>query len=156
MHEAESSVQLLNRVKQLGVSIAVDDFGTGYSSLSYLRRLPLSKLKIDRSFVRDIISSRESAEIVRAIVSLARSLGLEVIAEGVESRAQLDALCRLGCDQFQGFYCSEPLPAAGFASLMVDWDREQVGSARLGPVPPVARRCSRGDLGIVGSDAGNF
>src|SRR5581483_10308941 len=82
MHDAESSVQIMRRLSELGLRISVDDFGTGYSSLSYLRRLPLDKLKIDRSFIREVVTSRDDAEIVRAIVSLAHSLHLKVIAEG--------------------------------------------------------------------------
>lgn len=118
MQDAESSVQILRRLSDLGVRISVDDFGTGYSSLSYLRRLPLDKLKIDRSFIREIVTSRDDAEIVRAIVSLAHSLHLKVIAEGVETVEQLNFLRSLGCDQYQGYYCSPPLPPAEFISLL--------------------------------------
>ena len=123
MQDAEVSVRTLRRVSDLGVSIAVDDFGTGYSSLSYLRRLPLRRLKIDRSFVRDILSCRETAEIVRAIVSLAASLDLQVTAEGVETREQLEALQRLGCENFQGFYCSAPVAAAQLPARIAEWEQ---------------------------------
>jgi diguanylate cyclase len=118
MQDAESSVQIMKRLSDLGLRISVDDFGTGYSSLSYLRRLPLDKLKIDRSFIREIVTSRDDAEIVRAIVSLAHSLHLKVIAEGVETAEQLAFLRSLGCDQYQGYYCSPPVPAEQFMSLM--------------------------------------
>lgn len=118
MQDAESSVQIMRRLSDLGLRISVDDFGTGYSSLSYLRRLPLDKLKIDRSFIREIATSRDDAEIVRAIVSLAHSLHLKVIAEGVETAEQLNFLRSLGCDQYQGYYCSPPLPAAEFMALL--------------------------------------
>jgi diguanylate cyclase len=118
MQDAESSVQILRRLSDLGLRISVDDFGTGYSSLSYLRRLPLDKLKIDRSFIREIVTSRDDAEIVRAIVSLAHSLHLKVIAEGVENAEQLTFLRSLGCDQYQGFLCSPPLPPAQFIALL--------------------------------------
>ena len=111
MQDAESSVQILRRLSDLGVRISVDDFGTGYSSLSYLRRLPLDKLKIDRSFIREIVTSRDDAEIVRAIVSLAHSLHLKVIAEGVETRGAAEFLRSLGCDQYQG-YSLQPAAAA--------------------------------------------
>jgi diguanylate cyclase (GGDEF)-like protein len=131
MQEAESSIRTLRRLSDRGVSIAVDDFGTGYSSLSYLRRLPLKRLKIDRSFVRDILTSRENAEIVRAIVSLAASLDLRVIAEGVESREQLDALARLGCEHFQGFYCSAPVAPAQLFARISTWEQgRRAGAAR--------------------------
>ena len=121
MHDAETSIEILRSLSGLGVRISVDDFGTGYSSLSYLRRLPLDKLKIDRSFIQEVTTSRDDAQIVRAIVSLAHSLHLKVIAEGVETEEQLDFLRRLGCDQYQGYFCSKPgtrrcvrpLPARG-------------------------------------------
>jgi diguanylate cyclase (GGDEF)-like protein len=118
MQDAESSVQIMKRLSDLSLRISVDDFGTGYSSLSYLRRLPLDKLKIDRSFIREIVTSRDDAEIVRAIVSLAHSLHLKVIAEGVETAEQLSFLRSLGCDQYQGFHCSPPLPPAEFIALL--------------------------------------
>ena len=123
MQEAENSVRILRRLSDCGVSIAVDDFGTGYSSLSYLRRLPLRRLKIDHSFVRDILTGREAAEIVRAIVSLAACLDLRVIAEGVETREQLEMIARLGCEHFQGFYCSPPVEAAELPGRIGDWGR---------------------------------
>jgi diguanylate cyclase (GGDEF)-like protein len=118
MQDAESSVQIMRRLSDLGLRISVDDFGTGYSSLSYLRRLPLDKLKIDRSFIREVVTSRDDAEIVRAIVSLAHSLHLKVIAEGVETAEQLAFLRSLGCDQYQGYLCSPPLPAEQFVALL--------------------------------------
>ena len=118
MQDAESSIQVLRQLSDLGVRISVDDFGTGYSSLSYLRRLPLDKLKIDRSFIREVAASRDDAEIVRAIVSLAHSLHLKVIAEGVETAEQLTFLRGLGCDQYQGFLCSPPVPADEFVTLL--------------------------------------
>ncbi len=132
MHDAESSIQVLRQLSNLGVRISVDDFGTGYSSLSYLRRLPLDKLKIDRSFIREVAASRDDAEIVRAIVSLAHSLHLKVIAEGVETAEQLKFLQGLGCDQYQGFHCSPPVPADEFEQLMRAAPAETlVGSARI-------------------------
>jgi diguanylate cyclase (GGDEF)-like protein len=118
MQDAESSVQIMRKLSDAGLRISVDDFGTGYSSLSYLRRLPLDKLKIDRSFIREIVTSRDDAEIVRAIVTLAHSLHLKVIAEGVETAEQLTFLRSLGCDQYQGYHCSPPLPAAQFIAVL--------------------------------------
>ena len=109
--------QVVERMRVLngrGVLFSLDDFGTGYSSLGYLRRLPLYKLKIDQSFVRDLGGDGDSAAIVRTVVALADSLGLETIAEGVEQAAQRDRLAELGCTQYQGYYFSRPIPRADF------------------------------------------
>ncbi len=114
MRDVERSSRILDQLVRLGVRVSVDDFGTGYSSLSYLRRLPLHRLKIDRSFIRDVETSRDDAEIVRAIVSMAHSLRLDVTAEGVETSGQLEFVRELGCAQYQGFLCSAPLPAEEF------------------------------------------
>jgi len=110
MHDPDSSVALLQSIAATGVNIAVDDFGTGYSSLAYLRRLPLSALKIDRSFVMGMADSSQDATIVRSTVALAHGLGLKVIAEGVENARLLGMLQEMGCDQAQGYYLSRPLP----------------------------------------------
>jgi EAL domain-containing protein (putative c-di-GMP-specific phosphodiesterase class I) len=118
MHDAEQSIAILRQLSTLGVRISVDDFGTGYSSLSYLRRLPLDKLKIDRAFIRDVVTSRDDAAIVRAIVSLAHNLRLKVIAEGVETPDQLAFLRELGCDQYQGFHYSVPVPDHLFIEML--------------------------------------
>jgi diguanylate cyclase (GGDEF)-like protein len=118
MQDAEHSAAVLQSLSQLGVRISVDDFGTGYSSLSYLQRFPLNKVKIDRSFVREIAQKQGNSEIVRAIISLAHSLRLAVIAEGVETSEQLDFLDRIGCDQYQGYFCSPPVPAAQLFELV--------------------------------------
>jgi EAL domain-containing protein (putative c-di-GMP-specific phosphodiesterase class I) len=118
MHDAEKSAATLEVLSTMGVHISIDDFGTGYSSLSYLRRFPLDKLKIDRSFVRDLMSNPDDASIVKAIISLAHNLRLRVVAEGVETAEQLSYLRELGCDQYQGFFCSPAVPAPAFEALL--------------------------------------
>jgi diguanylate cyclase len=114
MTDPEESVAILEHLSRMGVLVSVDDFGTGYSSMSYLRRFPIDKLKIDRGFIRDLVMQPDDASIVQAIISLAHSLRLKVIAEGVETPEQLASLRSMGCDQYQGFHCSPPLPAAAF------------------------------------------
>jgi diguanylate cyclase len=106
MDHAENSVYILEELSRMGVIVSIDDFGTGYSSMSYLRRFPIDKLKIDRSFINDMTTNSDAASIVKAIISLAHSLRLKVVAEGVETTEQLRQLRELGCDQFQGFYRS--------------------------------------------------
>jgi diguanylate cyclase (GGDEF)-like protein len=118
MRNAEESIYILESLSRLGVLVSVDDFGTGYSSMSYLRRFPIDKLKIDRSFVKEMTSRPEDASIVRAMVSLAHSLNLKVVAEGVETGEQLALLQQLGCDQYQGFHFSAALPAKEFEQLI--------------------------------------
>ena len=105
---------LLNGLHSLGVKLAIDDFGTGYSSLAYLKRFPVDKLKIDRSFVGDITSDPDDATIAKAVISLGKSLNMEIVAEGVETQGQLDFLRREKCDQVQGYYFSQPIPGDQF------------------------------------------
>ena len=118
MSDPEQSIAILEQLSAMGVLVSVDDFGTGYSSMSYLRRFPIDKLKIDRVFINEIASRAEDASIVRAIVSLAHSLHLKVVAEGVETAAQLDFLRAAGCDEYQGYHFSRPLPAEEFQRLI--------------------------------------
>ncbi|MBL8519631.1 MAG: PAS domain S-box protein [Betaproteobacteria bacterium] len=118
MRQGEASVSLLDRIAQLGVHLAVDDFGTGYSSLSYLKRLPISKLKIDQSFVRDITVDPNDTAIVVAIINMAKSLDLEITAEGIETAGQLTLLRAKGCSVGQGFYFSVPASAEELAPLL--------------------------------------
>jgi diguanylate cyclase (GGDEF)-like protein len=118
MSDPEQSIAILEQLSRMGVLVSVDDFGTGYSSMSYLRRFPIDKLKIDRVFINEIASRPEDASIVRAIVSLAHSLSLKVVAEGVETTAQLNFLQAAGCDEYQGYHFSHPLPAGEFEQLV--------------------------------------
>jgi EAL domain-containing protein (putative c-di-GMP-specific phosphodiesterase class I) len=106
----ESVIAKMNAIKALGVSFSLDDFGTGYSSLSYLKLLPLAQLKIDQSFVRDLMTDPNDAVIARTVVALGHSLGMRVIAEGVETAAQRDLLASMDCDAFQGYYFGRPVP----------------------------------------------
>jgi diguanylate cyclase (GGDEF)-like protein len=118
MSNPEESIRLLEELSQMGVVVSVDDFGTGYSSMTYLRRFPIDMLKIDRSFVAEMDTREDDTSIVRAIVSLAHGLRLKVVAEGVETRAQLEKLKALGCDQYQGFHFSPAVPPQKFEELL--------------------------------------
>jgi EAL domain-containing protein (putative c-di-GMP-specific phosphodiesterase class I) len=111
---------MLMQLRNLGVGLSIDDFGTGYSSLSYLHRFPIDTLKIDRSFVTQMSDNSENAEIVRTIVTLARSLDMAVVAEGVETADQLRRLGDLGCDYGQGYLFSRPVGAGQAADLLTD------------------------------------
>ena len=139
MTNPEESAGVLKQLRKMGVSVAIDDFGTGYSSLSYLRRFPIDKLKIDRSFIRDVTISRTDESIVRAIVSLARSVGLKVVAEGIETIEQLEFVTRLECDQWQGYHCCTPQPAARFETML-----EEKNGTRTGIVAALAALVTHG------------
>jgi EAL domain-containing protein (putative c-di-GMP-specific phosphodiesterase class I) len=110
MENSERTLSMLRRLRELGVRIALDDFGTGYSALSYLRKFPLDKIKIDRSFITDIATRSDQVAIVQAVLSIARALGMTVTAEGVETEIQKDFLKALGCDNAQGFLLGRPVP----------------------------------------------
>jgi diguanylate cyclase len=139
MTNPEESAGVLKQLRKLGVGVAIDDFGTGYSSLSYLRRFPIDKLKIDRSFIRDLTISSTDESIVNAIVSLARSVGLKVVAEGIESKEQLEFVTRLECDQWQGYHCCTPQTAAHFEAML-----EERIESRTGIVAALTALVARG------------
>jgi predicted signal transduction protein with EAL and GGDEF domain len=111
-------MSILHDLKALGVRISMDDFGTGYSSLSYLRSFPFDKIKIDQTFVRDILDDADALAIIKAVLDLGASLGITTTAEGVESEAQLDELRRQGCGEIQGYFISRPKPAAEIAAML--------------------------------------
>jgi diguanylate cyclase (GGDEF)-like protein len=143
MQNTQTTVTLLTELNRLGVRISIDDFGTGYSSLAYLKRFPIDTLKIDRSFVCDIDTDPNDAAIVKAIIALAQSLEMHVIAEGVETQNQLDFLRTYQCNEIQGYLISRPLPAGDFAALLA---REPRASAAIHH-PPERRRPPGRDLG---------
>ena len=118
MNDVEDVINKMQNLQALGIQFAIDDFGTGYSSLAYLKRLPLNQLKIDKSFVQEILSDDNSAAIVETIISMSRHLRLDVIAEGVETEDELDFLRQLGCQAFQGYLFRRPLPEAEFTALL--------------------------------------
>lgn len=144
MADAEAFIESTQRLKRLSISLLIDDFGTGFSSLSYLNRFAIDRLKIDQSFIRKLTHDPNSAAIAQSIISLAHSLGLSVIAEGVETEAQLGFLCKRYCDEMQGFLFSRPLPAADYEALL--------RSGRRLELPEPARLANR-TLLLVDDDA---
>ena len=120
MRALEANTAALDRLRTMGVRISIDDFGTGYSSLSYLKRLPAEAIKIDKSFVKGLGEDVEDTAIVRMIIELAHTLGMEVIAEGVESAKQAKLLRKIGCDMGQGVYFSKPLPNDDVQEFLAD------------------------------------
>jgi diguanylate cyclase (GGDEF)-like protein/PAS domain S-box-containing protein len=120
MGDMQKVLRILSELKEMKVTLAVDDFGTGYSSLGYLRRFPIDRLKIDRSFIDDVPASQHDSTIAKAIISLGHNLGLNVIAEGVETRAQLDFLATNGCDEIQGYFLSKPLDEDALKAFLLE------------------------------------
>jgi len=127
MENVEKTVELFRKIKGMGIRLSIDDFGTGYSSLNYLKHFPVDRIKIDRSFVIDVNRNESDAAIIEAIVSMAQSLSLRVIAEGVENSDQLDSLSRLGCDEVQGFYLAMPMLAEALSKILGKTHGKQIG-----------------------------
>jgi EAL domain-containing protein (putative c-di-GMP-specific phosphodiesterase class I) len=132
MKDVEHARLVLRELAQLGIKLSIDDFGTGYSSLSYLKTLPIHKLKIDQSFVRDIVSDKDDAAIVIATIGLAHNLGLKVTSEGVETEAQMTFLKEHGCDEGQGYYFSRALDSSGIDAFLRRFS------------PPFGSKCNKG------------
>jgi EAL domain-containing protein (putative c-di-GMP-specific phosphodiesterase class I) len=120
LSDPERTARVLERFRASGAKLSIDDFGTGYSSLTYVRTMPASELKIDRSFTRGLDTDESNAAIVRSVIGLAHSLGMQVVCEGVETEGVLRRLRELGCDHAQGFYLSRPLTAPGLASFVAE------------------------------------
>jgi EAL domain-containing protein (putative c-di-GMP-specific phosphodiesterase class I) len=116
----EANTEALSRLREMGVGISIDDFGTGYSSLSYLKRLPADAIKLDKSFVKGLGEDLEDTAIVRMVVELAHTLGMEVVAEGVETVEEAALLAEMGCDFAQGFYFAKPLPPEAVSEFLAD------------------------------------
>ena len=130
MRDPERAVLLLHELKSMGIHLSMDDFGTGYSSLSYLKRFPLDSVKIDRSFIQDLPRDGDDAGITQAIIAMAHSLRLAVIAEGVETAEQLEFLRSNGCDEMQGYHFSRPLPEDQLARMLRGISTAEVLTAR--------------------------
>ncbi|MEX2365308.1 MAG: EAL domain-containing protein, partial [Pseudohongiellaceae bacterium] len=118
LHHSDSIIAIMHQLKRLGVQLSLDDFGTGYSSLSYLHRFPVDQLKIDRSFISGIDEHPGAVNIVTSIIQLAASLGLQSVAEGLETKAQQQTLTRLKCDFGQGYFLGHPMPASDFSEIL--------------------------------------
>jgi diguanylate cyclase (GGDEF)-like protein len=131
MKNPDKVIKTLNELKAIGVKLAVDDFGTGYSSLAYLKRFPIDRVKIDREFVKNIASDPDDEAIVSATISMSHHLHYRVVAEGVETREQLEYLRNYGCDEIQGYYFSRPVPQEQFAQLLSAWCHIDTDSLRI-------------------------
>ena len=136
LQDSETTLNTLYQLRALGVRIAMDDFGTGYSSLSYLQSFPFDKIKIDRSFVKDIADGVGSLNIVRAVAAMANGLGMATTAEGVETKEQLDTVRAEGCTEMQGFLFSRPLPREELEALLQTSCKGQYGMGRADKAVP--------------------
>ena len=144
MHDADQFIAMLTDLKTLGVQIALDDFGAGYSSLSYLKRIPVDRLKVDRSFVQDIATDADDATIVRTIIALGHNLGLRVVAEGVETLEQIEFLRANDCDELQGYYFAKPMSAQDLEERLKN-AKKRLATSREG-LPPGLHHARRPPL----------
>jgi EAL domain-containing protein (putative c-di-GMP-specific phosphodiesterase class I) len=162
MADRQRARQILGELRTLGIRVAVDDFGTGYSSLAYLRELPIDELKLDKSFVLNMEADARSAAIVRSTIGLAHSLGLRLVAEGVETAASAGELALAGCDLAQGYYFAKGLPAADLDSWIDNWradnsvaaarrSAEDAGATSTGPASGAVPGPRSADGGLEGA-----
>ena len=154
MRDEQRTTRILSELRKLGVRLCIDDFGTGYSSLSYLRRFALDILKIDRSFVTDMLNNSESQEIVKTILSLGRNLRMKVVAEGVETFEQMTLLKSLGCEFAQGYLFSKPLESAAVARTLVVSETNSYNLPRISAVHRFSRSSSLGCSPVSWRDVG--
>ena len=138
MENGDRTLATLDHLRNQGIGIAIDDFGTGYSSMSQLKNMPVTKLKIDKSFVDDITSKGSDRAITAAMTNLAHNLNIEVIAEGVESREQVALLRQVGCHEFQGYYFSRPLTAAQVPGFLENFQQDQEKQQLISPQAPLS------------------
>jgi EAL domain-containing protein (putative c-di-GMP-specific phosphodiesterase class I) len=131
LQDKAATLAILHQLRALGVRIAMDDFGTGYSSLTYLQCFPFDKIKIDRSFVKDITDNAGSLNIVRAVAAMANGMGMTATAEGVETTEQLDRITAEGCTEMQGYLFSRPLPARDIERLFLSQQKAEAASDRI-------------------------
>ena len=118
MKETDCSQKSMAQLDEMGIKLLIDDFGTGYASLSYLQRYNFDSVKIDRSYISNILISKQDEKLVKAVIAMARSLGMSVVSEGVESKGQLDFLIKENCEYIQGYYFSKPVPSEEFTTLL--------------------------------------
>jgi diguanylate cyclase (GGDEF)-like protein len=156
MSNTEMAIDVLERLKDLGVGLEIDDFGTGYSSLSYLNRLPFDTVKIDRCFIKDLHLNGESAEIIKTILTLARSMDMHVVAEGVETCEQLEALTSLGCDSGQGYFFSRPVDKEATQSMMDEFNAPRAAFRKAQGPRPAAIRSGGQAMDLVAAGHWNF
>jgi EAL domain-containing protein (putative c-di-GMP-specific phosphodiesterase class I) len=130
-HSDPEILRQLQELKKLGVRLSLDDFGTGNSAIAYVKHFPIDTIKIDRSFVSGVTSSASDAAIAGATIAMARQLGLNIVAEGVEQGAQLEFLSRHGCENYQGYFFSEPIAATAFGELLAKWRLPESGESRV-------------------------
>jgi EAL domain-containing protein (putative c-di-GMP-specific phosphodiesterase class I) len=136
IHDIEKTLKILTALKALGVKIAIDDFGAGFSSLATLQRFPLDTVKIDRSYIRDIVTQDGDSNLTEAIIAMGKSLSLTVVAQGVETKEQADFLREHACDEFQGFYFNKPVSAQQFTELL---QAQTSGATYIGSSAALAR-----------------